>query len=118
MVSIQKIPIMKEEFCIEITPNFIIPIRDTVMVILICALFSFAMNYGVVFSQETVKFSAYIAEKGIWDPVEGKYLKCWPSAHGTTVEYDCENRTGVAPGQGNIFEPVNFTEVTPYANGY
>jgi hypothetical protein len=116
MVSLKKIALYREDFVLEITPNFVLPIRDTLMVILICALFSFALNYGTLFSQETVKFSAYIAENGIWDPVAGKYLKCWPSAHGTTVEYDCENRTGVAPGQGDIFKPLNFTEGKPYGS--
>ena len=92
---------------LRFSEKFSIPIREFVLIIIACALFADAFNNGTLFASNVVAHSAYMADTGIWDPVNHAWQKCYLHADGTRLGYVCQNRTGVQ---------VDINEPSPYGN--
>jgi hypothetical protein len=100
---------VKEEWVLRFNEKFMIPIRETVLVLIACALFADAFNNGLLFSSNVVAHSAYMCDQGIWDPSQGVWQKCYLHAEGTRLTYNCENKTGTGVnGQDSPYGNLSF----------
>jgi len=89
-MKLEKETMTKEEWILRISDRFAIPVREFVLVLVVCALFADAYNAGANFSQNVVMYSAYMTDYGIYDQATGFYRKCWPIADGNVLRYECE----------------------------
>lgn len=100
--------IAKEEWVLRFNEKFSIPIRETVLVLIACALFADAFNNGMLFASNVVAHSAYMSEQGIWDESQQLWQKCFLQADGTRLTYWCENKTGIGIGRSSPYGNLTF----------
>jgi len=102
----------KEEWVLRFNEKFAIPIRECVLIVLICALFADAFNNGSLFASNLVANSAYMSDHGIWDKENHVWQKCYLQADGNKLVYECQNKTGFSINDPSPYD--NTTQITPF----